>query len=101
MCLPFEDGSVSHAYGNYNLFKFEYVVTVTRERPTDDTNTSKGDARQHQQSLPIIAFQARIDSHRSSNGVRRIKLGAIKQYISYRVSIKECLTHNFYRPSIT
>ncbi len=32
-------------HGTNNLFKFEYVVTVTRERPTDDTNTSKGDAR--------------------------------------------------------
>ncbi len=32
-------------HGTNNLFKFEYVVTVTRERPTDGTNTCKDDAR--------------------------------------------------------
>ena len=34
-----------YRHGTNKLFKFEYVVTVTRERPTDDAKTSKGDAR--------------------------------------------------------
>ncbi len=32
-------------HGTNKLFKFEYVVIATRERPTDGTNTSKDDAR--------------------------------------------------------
>ena len=32
-------------HGTHNLVKFEYVVIVRRERPTDGANTSKDDAR--------------------------------------------------------
>jgi hypothetical protein len=41
-CLQFcvchlEDGPFPTRRGTNNLFKFEYIVTVTRGRPTDDT----------------------------------------------------------------
>ena len=40
-CLHFcvyrlDDGLFPMRYGINNLFKFEYIVTVTRVRPTDD-----------------------------------------------------------------
>ncbi len=32
-------------HGANNLFKFEYIVTVTHERPTNGIHTSKDDVR--------------------------------------------------------